>query len=83
MSTNDIAEVLRGVANGISEIHAFGVGHFDLKIENIVIQGEILAENVKICDFGSSSTTKCTHDEIIQQNLIPTLKDFADTNTTP
>ena len=83
MSENDISEVLRGIANGISEIHAFGVGHFDLKLENIVIQGPVLEENIKICDFGSSSTTKYTHDEIIQQNLISSLKDFAEANTTP
>ena len=61
MPLNDIAEILKGIANGISEIHAFGVGHFDLKLENVVIQGQILTENVKICDFGSASTTKVTH----------------------
>jgi len=45
-----IKQHMRGILNGLANMHAIGICHRDLKPENILLKnGE-----VKICDFGSS-----------------------------
>jgi Protein tyrosine and serine/threonine kinase len=43
--------ILTDTANGLTHIHSLGIGHFDLKSANILIQGN----HAKICDFGNAS----------------------------
>jgi len=42
-------EMLRGVASGLRALHAIGVVHRDLKLQNVMLGENLVA---KICDFG-------------------------------
>jgi len=48
------------VLNGVSHLHALGVAHRDLKIENVLLDNESGPPVWKICDFGSCSTQTST-----------------------
>lgn len=48
---NEIKQFLRGLANGLAEIHRCGIMHRDIKPDNIMLRGKIGLQPV-IVDFG-------------------------------
>lgn len=50
-SLDQIQGIAEGVAQGLKDLHSFGVLHLDLKPSNILVD---VALRVKICDFGLS-----------------------------
>lgn len=47
-----LAHYMRDIAAGLVHVHACGVAHLDLKLENILATGDLHCPTLKICDFG-------------------------------
>eukprot|EP00951_Prasinocladus_malaysianus_P044466 scaffold574198_cov43-Prasinocladus_malaysianus.AAC.1 len=43
---------MKGVLEGVQHLHAHGIAHRDLKLENILLSDELSAASVKIADLG-------------------------------
>ena len=54
LSVQTVAEILEGVAAGLSAVHAHGVLHGDLKPANIFLAEASGGRRVKLVDFGTS-----------------------------
>ena len=53
LSTLEKLRIVLGIAHGLSGLHAVGIVHADLKLENILLSGDTPPE-IRIADFGSS-----------------------------
>ncbi len=51
LSNNQLLKVIRGLFEGIQEMHQNQVCHLDIKPGNILVDSDL---NVKFCDFGLS-----------------------------
>ncbi|XP_002965273.2 calcium-dependent protein kinase 14 [Selaginella moellendorffii] len=61
LSEHEAAMVIKSVARTVSRMHDLGVVHRDIKVGNILLGfGEILFDNIKLADFGTSWVSKGT-----------------------
>lgn len=64
-SEEEAAYLIKQVLEGVAYLHTKGIVHGDLKLENILLEGNMPCVTVKIADFGlskvfSSSPTRTT-----------------------
>lgn len=58
LSPKKVIQIFRDILEGLKFIHSFGIGHGDIKLENLVIDD--LGQNIKFIDFGYGCTkTTC------------------------
>ena len=57
-SENIISHLFRQILNGVHYLHAQGIVHRDLKLDNILLHGTPEGGDVKIADFGLSALVK-------------------------
>ena len=62
----EAAQIMKGIINGLVQVHELDIIHRDLKMENIMFlnnftkDSSITAESIKIVDFGLSAKFKAT-----------------------
>ncbi|KAI9912611.1 hypothetical protein PsorP6_006394 [Peronosclerospora sorghi] len=57
----DALSLFAQIAKGVSFLHALGIAHRDLSLENVLVQDG----TVKICDFGLSAETSHVSDDVV------------------
>ncbi|CAL6092412.1 Kinase [Hexamita inflata] len=81
-----ITQVLIGTLQGLHAIHSHNIYNRDIKLENLLFRNKnnYTADNVRICDFGSSTSVVFTEQELIlNSNLRSVLQSEIQDNTTP
>lgn len=69
------AEILLGIARGLSAVHQLGIVHRDLKPSNVILTHSGEREVVKLFDFGLATA----HEEEVHGTRFTTAKDFLGT----
>jgi len=69
-SEDEASAILRGILQGLVQVHGLDVIHRDLKPENIMIRNEVLhQECIVIVDFGLSAKFKAAEKFSIDEKI--------------
>lgn len=74
LAERDVLELAGGCAAALAELHALGITHMDFKLENVLLarKNVLRADNVRVCDFGSTSTGEYTGAELLRDGQLRT-----------
>ena len=63
---------MREVVAGVKAMHSVGIAHRDLKVENVLKQGQ----GWKICDFGSASCEVLNYHSASKSQIAKAMEEF-------
>ena len=77
LAEREVLELTEGCAAALVELHELGISHRDFKLENVLLarKNVLRADNVRVCDFGSTGMREYTalellRDSRLRENLI-------------
>ena len=68
---SEAAEILKGIINGLAQVHELDIIHRDLKPENIMMMRNdiVSADGIMIVDFGLSAKFKATQKQSLDEKI--------------